>query len=154
MSNDYPSCAERIGEEYRSAMDDLRHALQVKNICQNPKCRHEWYSDDEDDECPECMSLGEDGEEFFGVDHEDGMSEYMENMLELTKKYIVVDVKMSWGGPEDGFTLYVDPEDYTIERAEYYFRDWFDGATRRVEDSDLELVCQMFESEIELLRES
>ncbi len=37
--------------------------------------------------------------------------------------------QISWGGPSDEFRFFVNP-DLTCHRVEYWFLDWFDGASR------------------------
>lgn len=77
-------------------------------------------------------------------DNEDAVDEYMEGVLEISAMHIKVRIGLSWGGPADGFYVYVDPVDYTIDYAEYYYQDWWDGAVRRLNDEELELVRDMF----------
>ena len=42
--------------------------------------------------------------------------------------------QMSWGGPSDEFRIYLD-EDNKIYKIEYWYLDWFDGASIIVKDS-------------------
>ena len=74
----------------------------------------------------------------------------MEDVLEISPLHIVYHVGLSWGGPADGFYLYVDPEDHTIDKVEYYFQDWFDGAKRVLTGDKFDMVCGMFEPYIEI----
>jgi hypothetical protein len=37
--------------------------------------------------------------------------------------------QLSWGGPSDEFRFFVNP-DLSCHRVEYWFLDWFDGASR------------------------
>ena len=41
---------------------------------------------------------------------------------------------LSWGGPSDEFRIFVD-EDKNIYKIEYWYLDWFDGASIIVKDS-------------------
>ena len=45
---------------------------------------------------------------------------------------------LSWGGPSDGFRFF---EDGAIE---YYFMDWFDGATRELRGEQLEVLRELY----------
>ena len=42
--------------------------------------------------------------------------------------------QLSWGGPSDEFRIFVD-EDKNIYKIEYWYLDWFDGASIIVKDS-------------------
>ena len=42
--------------------------------------------------------------------------------------------QLSWGGPSDEFRIFVD-EDKNIYKIEYWYMDWFDGASIIVKDS-------------------
>ena len=43
-------------------------------------------------------------------------------------------LQLSWGGPGDEFRIYVDDNsiDYSIDYIEYWYLDWYDGASGRV----------------------
>jgi hypothetical protein len=57
-----------------------------------------------------------------------------ESPLSVTRKGNTIEIQESWGGPSDGYEIEVDG--YTVERARYYFRDWFDGAWLDIEERD------------------
>ncbi len=52
--------------------------------------------------------------------------------------------QLSWGGPSDEFRFYVDP-DLTCFRIEYWFLDWFDGASRTLSGTDKDMMMEIFE---------
>ena len=60
-------------------------------------------------------------------------------------------MQISWGGPSDEFRLFVKP-DHSIQRIEYVFLDWYDGAVRTVtaiEDRDaVEMAWAYFEEAV------
>ncbi len=58
--------------------------------------------------------------------------------LSLDKKTVWT-WQLSWGGPSDEFEIEVDAEGDVTE-VFYLFKDWFDGARRRVTGSDLEAI--------------
>jgi len=122
---------------------DFPYALRCE------ECEHRWMAAFEDDECPDCTS--EDVTVDDGFASEETRDAYMEGVLEITPFYIVYRVGLSWRGPADGFYLYVDPEDKTIDKIEYYFQDWFDGATRVLVGDEFDMVRDMFESYIEIV---
>jgi len=51
---------------------------------------------------------------------------------------------LSWGGPSSEFRFFTDP-DLCCYRIEYWFLDWFDGASRRLYDSDKDLMLEIFD---------
>ena len=48
--------------------------------------------------------------------------------------------QLSWGGPSDEVRFFAsDPED-RVPAVEYWFLDWFDGASRNLHGNDLDLL--------------
>jgi len=53
-------------------------------------------------------------------------------------------LQLSWGGPGDEFRIYVD-YDKSIDYIEYWYLDWYDGASVRVgADTDSYDICRDF----------
>jgi len=52
--------------------------------------------------------------------------------------------QLSWGGPSDEFRFCVNP-DLSIHRIEYWYMDWFDGASRTLAGKDFELLETIFQ---------
>src|SRR5690606_11942655 len=52
--------------------------------------------------------------------------------------------QLSYGGPSDEFRFFVNP-DFSCHRIEYWFLDWFDGASRRLHGGELALMLGVFE---------
>ncbi len=59
-------------------------------------------------------------------------------------KRIEVKVELSWGGPGDGFKIYLDR--YTREPLEglYYYADWFTCEEQSLDNEELQLVVEYF----------
>ena len=57
-------------------------------------------------------------------------------------KYTVYHICLSTGGPADGFRLKWDGDGWA--GGEYYFQDWFDGATRSISAAHAERVAQVY----------
>jgi hypothetical protein len=55
--------------------------------------------------------------------------------------------QISWGGPSDEFRFYAEGKDYnwTIDRIEYVFLDWFDGSKRTISGDNLKLMEEIFQ---------
>jgi hypothetical protein len=68
--------------------------------------------------------------------------------LGITKE-VVITYLMSWGGPSDEFEIHIDPTDRSITEIFYVYKDWFDGARRRLEGEEFDLI----EAELSYLAE-
>lgn len=68
--------------------------------------------------------------------------DYLEGVLEITRQS-TLKVVLSTGGPADGFHLTFDG-DSRLTKAEYFFQNWWDGATRVLTDNQRGIVEQMF----------
>ena len=49
------------------------------------------------------------------------------------------------GGPSDEFRFYVSGPGFNLHRVEYWFMDWFDGASRTLRGSDLSFMSEIFD---------
>ena len=52
--------------------------------------------------------------------------------------------QLSWGGPSDEFRFYADPYLH-CHRIEYWFLDWFDGASRVLSGEDEALMLELWD---------
>jgi len=52
--------------------------------------------------------------------------------------------QLSWGGPSDEFRFFTD-SNFNVKRIEYWFLDWFDGASRVLSGSNKKLLTDLFE---------
>lgn len=50
-------------------------------------------------------------------------------------------LELSTGGPADGFRFFENED-----RIEYYFQDWFDGATEELEGEEYKLLSKLYET--------
>ncbi len=74
-------------------------------------------------------------------------SDYEMGILEVTLQ-TKIEFLLSTGGPADGFCLTFDSEGTMVE-AEYFFQDWYDGATRTLSAENSELVERMLRPLVE-----
>lgn len=149
MTEKYPSCEERIDDEYKREMDRIAEVL-VGPEYRCLECGHTWHDEhcNEPDECPECYECyGLDGFNFERERDVETREDYEQGILEFSKETVYT-VLLSTGGPADGFHLRVD--DGYITGADYFFQDWFDGAVKLVTRGDLEKLRDMFGYLVEL----
>ena len=77
--------------------------------------------------------------------NEEQQEEFFEHLcnlplsIEKTQRYTIL---LSWGGPSDGF--YIDFKDGECTGGQYFFQDWFDGATRNLSYDEAEAIAEAF----------
>lgn len=74
----------------------------------------------------------------------ENMGIYAEGILAIERLPIRFEIQLSTGGPADGFIVELDQDGESIERAWYYYKDWFDSAETELFGSELDLVRTMF----------
>ncbi|KPV52900.1 hypothetical protein SE17_12725 [Kouleothrix aurantiaca] len=60
-------------------------------------------------------------------------------------KWIEIDILLSWGGPADGYRLYIDSETREVVSGVYYFMPWFGYEERRLSSEELDTVAEMYQ---------
>lgn len=163
-------CEERIGPALESTMAQIREALgwdrdedededETRYVVRQTGDRWEVVDtrtddmvissyDDEDAAVEHAEDCEEESRE-AGKDDEDTRTaeekreEFEESILCVDKR-LTYRITLSTGGPADGFNLEVDPETHEIISAEYWYQDWFDGATRPITGDDLKAVEAIF----------
>ena len=112
------SCEERIDEHLRSRIEDFKHALK---------------SADEND-----------GKVIISDDEVyDDLIEWINNYAlsyDDDPVYRAKRLELSWGGPSDGFRFFEN-----ADLIEYYFMDWFDGATRTLYGEDYNIMKEFYD---------
>ena len=112
-------CAERLDNEYNNTIDDLKRVWEAYNTGDD-EAAEEFYNHG--------LSFDYVAPHTFGDDQHDGYFRY----------------QLSWGGPSDEFRFYVGPG-YEPHRIEYWFMDWFDGASRTLRGDDYDLLKEIFQ---------
>ena len=131
MTKDKKKCADLVHEKYKDTLKDYQQAYDYfndgyKDLEKKPDEAYEGYED------------------FFDYVNQSG----------LCFDFVSVDTfedqdrgywrfQMSWGGPSDEFRIYTDDEN-EIEYIEYWYMDWFDGASIRLNDDVIYHICEMF----------
>jgi len=112
METKQQTCTERIEQSYTGRMDDLKDILT---------CSGDFAH------CEDLMQgLNEYGLGFDYVEHEE--EEEKENFWRF---------QISWGGPSEEFRIYTDGKEGEIQKIEFWFLDWFDGASKDVTEEKI-----------------
>jgi len=115
------TCKERVRKHYQSRMADLTKLWELYN-----------EGNDESDED-------------LGTFNEYGLCfDYVPKGTFGDQKRGYWRYQLSWGGPSDEFRFYSD-ETLSIDRIEYWFLDWFDGAKVNVNGKSLELLTEIWD---------
>jgi hypothetical protein len=115
-----PTCKDRVREHLKSRADDLRQLWDA-------------YSSGKED-VPDLGNIFEYGLCFDYV--------APETFTDQRRGYFRYQI--SWGGPSEEFRFYCT-EGFGLERIEFWFLDWFDGAKITLSGARLELLTTIFE---------
>jgi len=124
---DQPKCKDRIRAHYGSRMADLRAMV---------KAEREGNEAGPEDTGP----LNE-----YGLCFDYVAPETFKGQRRGYWRY-----QLSWGGPSDEFRFYAErsgvrEDAYTVEKVEYWFLDWWDGAHRTLRQGrDFDFLCDLF----------
>lgn len=121
------TCEQRIDEELRSRLDEIGQALDAYE-------QQETVGD-----------YGPDDWSEYGLAFSYVVPETNHNGEPIGGYFCF---QMSYGGPADEFRFYAAPAErnsYALLRCEYWFLDWFDGASRTLRDADWQLALRMWE---------
>jgi len=119
MEERQPSCEEQVEASLESTLEDLRKL---------------W----------EAYMEGEEEVEDLGSIYDYGLCfDYvaMGTFTDQDEPYFRY--QLSYGGPSEEFRIYTGA-DFEPYRIEYWFLDWFDGASRTLYGEDLELLSEIF----------
>lgn len=153
MNNDVRSkritCEDKIDAELEYELEQIEKALNagvMQYLLMCDGCGHEWKTDNEFEDCPECDDCAEYVEV---IDEDEG--EY-DLIAPLYIEHTLVRADRSWGGSQDYWRLYLD-SDGEIERVSYHYLQWFDGAERWLSGSQLDTVKEWFGEQARSLME-
>lgn len=106
----HPSCEDRVENNLKSRLEDLRRLWDTYR--EDPEAYDEEVESNLDEYA---LSFDYVPPETF-QDQPEGFFRY----------------QLSTGGPGDEFRIFTNP-DFTVHRIEYWFLDWFDGASRTLD---------------------
>ena len=129
MKEDRKKCADLVHDKYQDTLKDYQGASDYFDIDENERPENDQYEGYED---------------FFDYVNQSGLSfDFVEAGTFEGQSEGYWRFQMSWGGPSDEFRIYTDYEK-NINYIEYWYMDWFDGASIRVNDDVIYHICQMF----------
>lgn len=117
MTNREDSCEDRIDKKLESRIKEFAEVIRLSE-----------ESEDGNFEVDDCEY-----EDLIDWINQTCLS-YSDDLHYRAKK-----LELSWGGPADGFRFFVD------ETIQYYFQDWFDGATRDLYGDDYDIMKKFFD---------
>ena len=100
-------CVDLVNKNYQSRLKDLREAYNNQNIDLST-----WLSE-------------------YGLNWDYVVPNTFDNQEDGYYRW-----QLSWGGPSDEFRIYTDNKK-NIQSVEYWYLDWFDGASITVNDEEI-----------------
>ena len=120
MADEQKSCKERVAEHLKSRLSDLRRL---------------WAA----------YEKGKEEVEDIGSIYDYGLCfDYVAPGTFHDQRRGYFRYQISWGGPSDEFRFYCD-ENLDVQRVEYWFLDWFDGAKKILHGEREALLLKYFE---------
>ena len=122
-------CSDLVHQKYQDTLKDYQAASDYFDIDKDKREHKDQYEGYED---------------FFDYVNQSGLSfdfVSVDTFEDQDRGYWRF--QMSWGGPSDEFRIYTDHEN-NIDYIEYWYLDWFDGASIRINDDVIYHICQMF----------
>ena len=116
------TCQDLVFKKYKARLVDLQAASDYFSIeKESARAAHDWHKD---------------------LNHYEDYYDYI-NQLGLCFDFVEANTfdnqpcgywrwQLSWGGPGDEFRVFTDV-DKNIDRVEYVYLDWFDGAIHKVD---------------------
>jgi hypothetical protein len=114
------TCKERVREHLEGRMDDLKKLWAA-------------YGEDSERQIADLGNLNE-----YGLSFDYVAPGTFEGQRRGYFRY-----QLSWGGPSDEFRIFTGPG-FEIDRIEYWFLDWFDGAKVTLSGKRLDLLSEIF----------
>ena len=131
--NKEKTCADKVEAKYDALVQEFIEAQRYYDIDETSR-----YS-------PENTALS-DYDDFFDYINQRGLSfDYVEPYTFNDQSEGYWRFQLSWGGPSDEFRIYTKCEhSKEIDYIEYWYMDWFDGASVNADDDIIKDICNMF----------
>ena len=129
-------CKDRIGDHFQRTVDNYQKAKDFFDTPKDQRAAKHF---------PNTRDEFEGYEDFFDYVNQSGLSfDYVTPYTFKDQGTPYYRFQMSWGGPSDEFNVYTDSSK-NIQKIEYWFKDWFDGASLDCTDNDLvKEICSWF----------
>lgn len=161
MNTKQATCEERVQAHLADRLDDLRllwkaqteHRIPCQTCGEDGSVEVEQNAVNADviGTCPTCEGSGEvETDEDGNVPDLGNLNEYGLSVDYVTRGTFrhqpegFLRYQLSTGGPGDEFRFFLGA-DHEPYRVEYWFLDWFDGASRRLHGADRALLLDIFE---------
>lgn len=152
--NKQPTCKERVQPALESTLETLRLLWKghIQAECESCDGIGEYNRGGKDFECPDCNGTGHYGDEDRYIEdlgnlYEYGLSfDYVAPNTFNDQKEPYWRYQLSWGGSSDEFRIYgntLNEYSVTIYRIEYWFMDWFDGASITLSGEDYKFIEEL-----------
>ena len=130
-------CKDRIDDHFQRTVENYQKAKDFFDTPKDQRATNKKY----------VISSGEYGsyEDFFDYVNQSGLSfDYVTPYTFRDQGTPYYRFQMSWGGPSDEFNIYTDSSK-NIQKIEYWFKDWWDGASLDCTDNKLvNEICSWF----------
>jgi len=141
MTKQEKKCADLVHKKYQQTLEDYQSAYDWFNL---NNCDDDILTDEQKAKHREGLEEYSDYEDFFDYVNQSGLCfDFVSVDTFEDQKRGYWRFQMSWGGPSDEFRIYTDLQN-KIEYIEYWYMDWFDGASIRVNDDVIYDICDMF----------
>ena len=129
-------CKDRIGDHFQRTVDNYQKAKDFFNTPKDQRAAKHF---------PNTRDEFDGHEDFFDYVNQSGLSfDYVTPYTFKDQGTPYYRFQMSWGGPSDEFNVYTDSSK-NIQKIEYWFKDWFDGASLDCTDNELvKEICSWF----------
>lgn len=135
------TCKDLVNEKFNEVEQDYKDAQNYFDdlLSIDPDKQEEFKCKDKYNKFFYC-------EDFFDYVNQNALSwDYVESGTFEDQKEGYYRLQLSWGGPSDEFRIYTIGDTLEIDVIEYWYMDWFDGASVNVPFSSTSWdICQMF----------
>jgi hypothetical protein len=122
-------CSDLVKQKYQDTLKDYQDAFNYFEIDENKRPQNDDY---------------ESYDNFFDYVNQSGLSfDFVEAGTFEGQNCGYWRFQMSWGGPSDEFRIYTDYAK-NINYIEYWYMDWFDGASIKINDDVIYNLCESF----------
>jgi len=126
-------CADLVQENYKKTLFDLVNARNFLDIYKDERDVFNEYLNEEYQDLNHY-------EDFFEYVGQYGLCfDYVEPNTFKDQEIGYFRWQLSWGGPGDEFRIYMDGSN--IDYIEYWYLDWFDGASICIDDDIIYNIC-------------